>query len=159
MRRRIYSDDSSPTTSITATRSPRTVVSSLFLRALTMAGLLGSALVFVIAAPADAHTPHPTNGCSFSPDRPNGYNFRPSCDRHDVCYGHKPYGNSAAGRRGCDVAFRTSMNQWCAANRSGVERDRCLGTASGYFNTVRTYGCYAFEGRSIRPWPCWDRHT
>jgi hypothetical protein len=122
-----------------------------------------------IRAPeASAHTPHPTDGCSNSPDRPYGFSFKSSCDRHDVCYAHKPYGRTAAGRARCDSVFYTNLASWCRnnlTNDAGWHRDfwgvgvqflwnpenTCLDTAAAYRNAVQRYGCHAFW-QDGQPW-------
>jgi hypothetical protein len=104
----------------------------------------GAALVTTGAA--SAHEPG-TNGCTLSPDVgyvPVYYNFHRSCDRHDLCYLNKPYGDTDAGRKACDDAFRTHMKGWCNgyydAWWQSPARVACRGVADVYYTAVRTFG-------------------
>ncbi|HEX7165402.1 MAG TPA: phospholipase A2 [Acidimicrobiales bacterium] len=128
---------------------------------LTAALVVGGLTFAAPAQPAAAHTPHPTNGCSNSPDRPYGFNFRTSCDWHDVCYGHTTYGRSANGRHWCDYYFYGKLANWCRANLTNNAgwhntwsgygwkyllnpETTCLNTAGTYYWAVRNYGCHSF---------------
>jgi hypothetical protein len=95
---------------------------------------------------ASAHEPG-TNGCTLSPDVgyvPVYYNFHRSCDAHDLCYLDKPHGDTSAGRKACDDAFRVDMKRWC--NRyydawwQSPGRVACRGVADVYYTAVRTFG-------------------
>src|SRR3954453_11455399 len=95
---------------------------------------------------AAAHEPG-TNGCTMSPDVghvPVYYNFHRACDRHDLCYANKPYGNSPAGRQACDDAFRAGMKSWCngwyGAWWQAPARAACRGLADVYYVAVRAFG-------------------
>ena len=105
----------------------------------------GGAVLFGSAA-ASAHEPG-TNGCTLSPDSgysPSYYNFHDACDRHDLCYVNKPFGNTSAGRKACDDAFRADMRAWCAnyyrAWWQAPFRSNCYATAEVYYSAVRTFG-------------------
>jgi hypothetical protein len=102
--------------------------------------------VVATGAVASAHEPG-TNGCTLSPDVgyvPVYYNFHRSCDRHDLCYMNKPYGDSEAGRKMCDDAFRAHMKGWCNgyydAWWQAPARVACRGVADVYYTAVRTFG-------------------
>jgi len=102
--------------------------------------------VLVSSGVASAHEPG-TNGCTLSPDVgyvPVYYDFHRSCDRHDLCYIYKPYGNSSAGRKACDDQFRADMKAWCngyyAAWWQSPARAGCRGVADTYYTAVRTFG-------------------
>lgn len=46
------------------------------------------------------------DGCSWAPDKPLGYDFEPSCIRHDFCYGNmKAMGKLDAERSRVDDIF------------------------------------------------------
>lgn len=86
-----------------------------------------------------------TNGCTLSPDVsyvPVYYNFHNSCDTHDLCYIHKPFGNSSAGRKACDDQFRNNMRGWCNNYYSSWNPARyvCRGMADSYYSAVRVFG-------------------
>jgi Prokaryotic phospholipase A2 len=102
--------------------------------------------VLATAGVASAHEPG-TNGCTLSPDVgyvPVYYNFHRSCDRHDLCYLNKPYGDTSAGRKACDDAFRADMKAWCNgyydAWWQSPARVACRGVADIYYTAVRTFG-------------------
>lgn len=118
-------------------------------RIITLLGALIAACGLSVgtgSAVASAHEPG-TNGCTLSPDEsyvPVYYNFHRSCDRHDLCYINKPYGNTSAGRYQCDLDFRASMRGWCAGYYSrwwqAPLRSTCYGVADTYYTAVRTFG-------------------
>ena len=95
---------------------------------------------------ASAHEPG-TNGCTLSPDVgyvPVYYDFHRSCDRHDLCYVTKRFGDSSAGRKACDDAFRAGMTRWCNgyydAWWQSPLRVACRGVAGVYYHAVRAFG-------------------
>lgn len=95
---------------------------------------------------AQAHEPG-TNGCTLSPDVsyvPVYYDFHRACDRHDLCYINKPFGNTSAGRKACDDQFRSNMRGWCAGYYwrwyQSPLRSVCYGVANTYYGAVRTFG-------------------
>ena len=99
------------------------------------------------AAPAVVAPEHGanTNGCTLSPDSgyaPMYFNFHNACDWHDLCYHHKWYGNSSAGRLACDDGFRSRMRSWCANQYASWNPARysCYGLADVYYRAVRTFG-------------------
>ena len=109
-------------------------------------GLTTGGGVLVSSGTVSAHEPG-TNGCSFSPDVgyvPVYYDFHRSCDRHDLCYLNKPYGDSSAGRKACDDGFRADMKAWCngyyTAWYQAPARAACRGVADTYYTAVRTFG-------------------
>ncbi|GAA0966884.1 hypothetical protein [Frigoribacterium faeni] len=60
------------------------------------------------------------NGCTLSPDRWGNANFRPACDKHDICYGSK------MNRKDCDLQFRTNLMNICIATyKPGFKRNNC----------------------------------
>lgn len=46
-------------------------------------------------------SPRSTDGCSYSPDQWGKANFKPACDRHDICYSK----SSKVNRKTCDTEF------------------------------------------------------
>ena len=109
---------------------------------------LGSLGVTVGAQPVHADwgipKPNPTNGCTLSPDYPNGWDFKTSCDRHDICYDRKPYGRSEAGRKACDDVFGRNLVRWCTANVKMPTRLKCVALAGLYHDMVRRLGVRSF---------------
>jgi len=110
----------------------------------------GSAIGLGAGGIAAAHEPG-TNGCTLSPDVgyvPVYYNFHRSCDRHDLCYINKLYGNSSAGRKTCDDVFRSNMRGWCSGYYSSWYsaplRGLCNGVADTYYSAVRSFGGWYF---------------
>lgn len=93
--------------------------------------------------PAAAHGSY-QNGCTFSPDSGRYFNFHNACDRHDLCYRYKYYGNSSAGRKSCDIRFLNDMRASCVSrypsNWSLYQRGRCYTTAQTYYGAVRAVG-------------------
>ncbi|HMQ17009.1 MAG TPA: phospholipase A2 [Phycisphaerae bacterium] len=71
-----------------------------------------------------------TNGCS-SPfgDRPSGVDFRPACQRHDLCYG-----TCGKSRQTCDTEFLNDMLAACAGD------PYCEFWAWRYYRAVVKYG-------------------
>jgi Prokaryotic phospholipase A2 len=109
-------------------------------------GFTSGGAVLAVSGVASAHEPG-TNGCTLSPDSgyvPVYYNFHRSCDRHDLCYRNKPYGDTSAGRKACDDAFRAHMKSWCNnyydAWWQSPARTACRGVADVYYTAVRTFG-------------------
>ena len=104
-------------------------------------------------APAAAHGAY-QNGCTVVADSGRDFNFHASCDRHDLCYHYKTYGNTKAGRKSCDVSFLNHMKAWCTRNtvnrqvKSGNgraatwrnPRQVCNNRASLYYAGVRSFG-------------------
>lgn len=88
------------------------------------------------------------DGCSNSPDAPGGFNFKPSCQRHD--FGYRNYGKGAVKaapfdsvRKQVDDQFLTDMTNVCN-KYSGSAKTDCLGYASTYYTGVRTAGGRSF---------------
>lgn len=125
-----------------ASAARRKVRRYLAMGALTI-GLVGGTLGVQVTGVVQAH--NGGNGCTLSPDSsyfPVYYNFHDTCDRHDVCYDTKPFGDSTAGRKACDDRFRADMKSWCN-NRYGSTspaRYACRGVADTYYGAVRTFG-------------------
>lgn len=130
------------------TRKKRSFSAVLALVALT------SLFAFVSPpSPAAAHGAY-QNGCTVVPDSGRDFNFHASCDRHDLCYHYKYYGDSKAGRKSCDVRFLNDMKAWCSRNTVNysvkttygrettyrIPRQRCNSQATTYYNGVRVLG-------------------
>ncbi|MCJ1259230.1 hypothetical protein MMC24_007066 [Lignoscripta atroalba] len=84
------------------------------------------------------------DGCSSSPDRPDGYNFLPSCQRHD--FGYRNYKAQARfsepNRQIIDDNFKRDLYNECSrysglSSWKGVE---CRRIADVYYTAVRTFG-------------------
>lgn len=113
-----------------------------FSAALALVALSSMFAVTAQPTPAAAHGTY-QNGCSFSPDSGPYFNFHNSCDRHDLCYRYKYYGNSSAGRKGCDDRFLRDMRASCT-NKTAFGRTSCRGTAAVYYRAVRAAGWTRF---------------
>jgi RHS repeat-associated protein len=78
------------------------------------------------------------NVCSWSPDRPFGFNFHDSCHKHDFCYRVlRPQWGTDRGT--CDSWFRQDLDDYCDT-KSGFSRWSCRRTSNGYYNYVRIFG-------------------
>ncbi|PKW19454.1 phospholipase [Saccharopolyspora spinosa] len=77
-----------------------------------------------------------TDGCSMSPDKPLGYKFRTSCERHD--FGYRNYKKqdrfSGDNRKKIDDNFKADMYSVCGTDAV------CKGTANIYYYAVREFG-------------------
>lgn len=77
-----------------------------------------------------------TDGCSMSPDKPLGYKFRTSCERHD--FGYRNYKKqdrfSEENRKKVDDNFKADMYSACGTDVV------CKGTADIYYYAVREFG-------------------
>jgi hypothetical protein len=101
---------------------------------------------------ANRQAPGPYNwsddGCSNSPDKPEGFNFLPACQRHD--FGYRNYGKGAikaspfdATRASVDARLRTDLLNECDKH-SGDARTKCQGLAQTFYGVVRTAGGRSF---------------
>lgn len=81
-----------------------------------------------------------TDGCSWAPDRPAGFDFRAACRRHDFNYRNfRAVGIfTSADRAAIDAAFLGDLRAACPA--TGARRTACLGLASTYHQAVRRLG-------------------
>lgn len=73
---------------------------------------------------------------------PGGADFHNACVAHDACYSK----GSSTNRLTCDEAFRTRMNNACAAAGKGAT---CRAVASLYYYAVRGAGKYYYEGSGL----------
>lgn len=82
-----------------------------------------------------------TDLCSWSPDRPLGFDFTRACRRHD--FGYRNYKRLGAFtetvRLRVDNAFYSDLKTACNGY-SLVVRSTCLGTAALYYQAVRNFG-------------------
>lgn len=85
-----------------------------------------------------------TDTCSWSPDQPQGYDFRTACQRHD--FGYRNYKKqdrlAESSRKRIDDNFQKDMYQVCRQYKGwksykGVE---CRRIADGYYAWVRHNG-------------------
>lgn len=81
------------------------------------------------------------NGCTASPDRPMGFNFLPSCQRHDFGYrNYKSQGRFTESNRGrIDNNFKSDMYNECGKKKP-IERELCKGWAKLYYRAVSEFG-------------------
>jgi hypothetical protein len=120
------------------------------------AGVLAACLLavaFAAAAPSAAAA----NGCGpadwrgrFVPSEPFGFNFRPACNRHDVCYAtpwRRVAYSYAAAKRACDQRFYGDMSAYCYRSFIGTPNIYrwCQYTAYGYYTAVSRYGDSAYR--------------
>lgn len=118
--------------------------------ALVLAGASAIVLAPTTASAAPEQPSAPSrvahgDACTLSPESgwigPVYYNFHNSCHWHDWCYANKPYGNTSAGRKGCDDGFRLRMRSWCSSYHTNVvARNTCYGAAETYYQAVRAFG-------------------
>lgn len=82
-----------------------------------------------------------TDLCSWSPDRPLGFDFTRACRRHD--FGYRNYKRLGAFnetvRLRVDNAFYSDLKAKCATYNV-VVRPACLSTAALYYQAVRSFG-------------------
>ncbi|MCP2334454.1 phospholipase [Actinoalloteichus caeruleus] len=146
-----------------SSRSPRRALRTLIASVLaTMALLVGGGVAHASLPPAElrqvtddylftqslplfvqlrSQRPHApqldwsSDGCSYSPDEPFGYEFLNSCHRHDFGYRNYKLQNrfTSANRKAIDDRFRDDMYSVCS---SAV----CRRTADVYYWAVRAFG-------------------
>ena len=85
-----------------------------------------------------------SDGCSWAPDKPEGFNFLPSCQRHDFGYrNYKRQGRFTEDNRGqIDINFKDDMYDVCRQYH-GLEAYKgvlCRRTADTYYAAVRNLG-------------------
>ncbi|GAA0519910.1 hypothetical protein GCM10011581_09990 [Saccharopolyspora subtropica] len=77
-----------------------------------------------------------SDGCSMSPDEPLGFQFRPSCQRHD--FGYRNYKKqqrfTEQTRKQIDDNFRADLYSACGSDLA------CRATANIYYFAVREFG-------------------
>ncbi|KAF8425279.1 prokaryotic phospholipase A2-domain-containing protein [Tirmania nivea] len=81
------------------------------------------------------------DGCSNSPDRPAGFNFLHSCQRHDFGYRNFKKQNrfTKANRLRIDDKFKSDLYNECE-NHGIIKRTACKRIADTYYIAVRTAG-------------------
>lgn len=89
------------------------------------------------------------DGCSVVPDRPMGFDFHATCQRHD--FGYRNFGRGglaldpSPGRRArLDRRFKADLDAVCARPRLGAQRSLCSALALTYYEGVRLLGASAF---------------
>jgi secretory phospholipase A2 len=85
-------------------------------------------------APRPAPTPCSPNGCTAVPDAPLGYNFKPCCDKHDMCYC-----TCGVTREQCDLVFCGCLLGRCGTKCLWVPTP-CRAAASAYCLAVKLFG-------------------
>ncbi len=85
------------------------------------------------------------NGCTGVPDRWFKANFKPSCDKHDICYSK----GSRTSRKNCDLALLANLTVACvnAYGKIGAVVSGCVDTANSYYIGVRRFGKSHYVGR------------
>lgn len=89
-----------------------------------------------------AGTPYPdqldwsSDNCSWSPDKPIGFDFSPGCHRHDFGYrNYKDQGRfTDAAKKSIDDNFYADLRGICDGNAA------CNGTAWVYYQAVQEFG-------------------
>ncbi|MER6839423.1 phospholipase [Streptomyces platensis] len=82
-----------------------------------------------------------SDGCSWAPDKPSGFNFLPACQRHDFGYRNfkKQHMFTKNNKRLIDNMLARDMYGVC--NKYGaVKRNACKGIASHYYAAVSGAG-------------------
>ena len=101
------------------------------------------------AAESPAYLVWTSDGCSESPDKPSGYNFLPSCQRHD--FGYRNYKQqdrfTEPNRKVIDDNFKPDLYNLCKgyhglSSWKGVE---CRGIADLYYAAAREFGNSQFH--------------
>ncbi|WP_066931286.1 phospholipase [Streptomyces sp. NBRC 110611] len=82
-----------------------------------------------------------SDGCSWAPDKPYGFNFLPSCQRHDFGYRNlkKQQAFNEARKKRVDAIFAKDMYAVCD-KYSNPKRGFCKTQASYYYAAVRKAG-------------------
>lgn len=84
------------------------------------------------------------NGCTGVPDKPSGFNFLPSCQRHDFGYSNYKIQKrcSEAERKKIDDNFKKDMDKECSkyAGLQAARGVQCRAIARGYYEGVRKLG-------------------
>ncbi|GAB3420096.1 phospholipase [Flindersiella endophytica] len=84
-----------------------------------------------------------TDLCTASPDQPFGWDFRPSCIRHDFGYSnYKQFGLFEQNKARVDTAFYQDLLRVCA-QQSWWERGPCQSLAFVYYEAVKNFGSLA----------------
>jgi hypothetical protein len=84
-----------------------------------------------------------TDHCSSSPDRPLGFDFRRSCQRHDFGYrNYKAAGEFSANKARLDTGFLADLKRLCATYDL-ILRPACLSLAWTYYAAVDVFGSTA----------------
>ncbi len=82
-----------------------------------------------------------TDYCSYSPDKPLGFNFKPACQRHDFNYRNfkATVMFNHDSRLIIDNQLLADMDRICRGY-AWWQRPACYGTADTYYGAVRTFG-------------------
>ncbi|UNI21225.1 hypothetical protein JDV02_007235 [Purpureocillium takamizusanense] len=85
-----------------------------------------------------------TDNCTKSPDRPVGFDFLPSCQRHDFGYHNtKAQGRFADMKDKIDDNFKRDLYEYCDRNRYEWKRAKyteCKVLAKTYYEAVHKWG-------------------
>lgn len=95
------------------------------------------------------------DGCTLVPDSGRTFDFNEACITHDQCYLERPYGDSAAARKQCDVEFYWDMVDSCRDDwpkrSQWVKRSACYGVAGVYYLGVRALGGFGWTDGTTAP--------
>ncbi|MEG8034417.1 phospholipase A2 [Sphingomonas sp. LR61] len=88
------------------------------------------------------------NGCTGVPDSYFKANFKPSCNKHDICYGK----NSKTSRKNCDLALQRNLIGACTAayGKTAATINGCYQMANNYYVGVRALGKDHYKGKGSR---------
>lgn len=95
-----------------------------------------------------------SDNCSSSPDNPFGFNFTPSCQRHDFGYRNsKAQGRFTAQQKlAIDDNFKKDLRDACVPEGAVAEAS-CKALAEVYYRAVRTFGKRDLEIELDEPIP------
>ena len=82
-----------------------------------------------------------SDGCTDSPDKPLGFNFLPSCQRHDFGYRNFKAQNrfTDSNKDEIDSNFKIDLYNQCAKGNI-FEEAACKGLADLYYDAVHAFG-------------------
>lgn len=116
--------------------------------------LLFEASIGDFLAARDAQSPAgldwSTDGCTSAPDDPFGFDFLPSCYRHDFGYRNYKAQNrfSDAGKSSIDRNFKDDLYDQCASEDEDAQ-DICEFTADVYYEAVVLFGKRDLRGALV----------
>lgn len=83
-----------------------------------------------------------SDGCSYSPDDPLGFDFLESCERHD--FGYRNYKAQSrftdANKAKLDLNLKSDLYKKCSEEKNPESEDICKGVANIYYDAVRDFG-------------------
>ncbi len=88
-----------------------------------------------------------SDGCTNVPDRPGGFNFKPSCVQHDICYRTWAF---ATTKDSCDNEFHANLLAECGGYLAIADRSACQSWADTYYDFVRDFGSSSYYSAQCR---------